>query len=62
MRVDANVSLRINGMDYPRTEIKNINSIRLMENAINNEIKRQKKLLEQQETILPVTLNLDENG
>ena len=62
MRVDANVSIRVDGEDYPRTEIKNINSIRILKSAIENEISRQKKLLNEGEEIKTVTLNLDENG
>lgn len=43
MRFDASVSMRPQGEDklYPRTEIKNLNSFRALESAINFEIKRQ---------------------
>jgi aspartyl-tRNA(Asn)/glutamyl-tRNA(Gln) amidotransferase subunit B len=46
MRFDASVSLRPMGEDklYPRAEIKNLNSFRSLEAAINYEIKRQRKL------------------
>ncbi|MFT7184234.1 MAG: aspartyl-tRNA(Asn)/glutamyl-tRNA(Gln) amidotransferase subunit B [Oceanicoccus sp.] len=46
MRFDASVSLRPMGEDklYPRAEIKNLNSFRSLEMAINYEIKRQTKL------------------
>ncbi|KAE9555029.1 hypothetical protein FO519_001775 [Halicephalobus sp. NKZ332] len=62
MRVDANVSLRVDGQDYPRTEIKNINSIRILKSAIDNEVNRQRRILDKGEEIKTVTLNLDENG
>ena len=45
MRFDASVSIRPVGETklYPRAEIKNLNSFRALENAINYEIKRQKE-------------------
>lgn len=48
MRFDASVSLRPKGEDklYARAEIKNLNSFRSLEMAIEYEIKRQKKLWE----------------
>ena len=47
MRCDANVSLRKEGEALGiRTEIKNINSFKFIEKAINFEIKRQTKILE----------------
>lgn len=59
MRFDASVSLRPKGEKglRPRAEIKNLNSFRSLEAAIQYEIKRQKKLweegtpLEQEETV-----------
>lgn len=49
MRFDASVSLRPRGEDklYPRAEIKNLNSFRSLEAAIEYEVKRQKKLWEE---------------
>lgn len=49
MRFDASVSLRPVGDQklYARAEIKNLNSFRALENAINFEIKRQSKLWEE---------------
>ena len=46
MRFDASVSIRPKGEDklYPRAEIKNLNSFKMLENAIIYEIKRQKQL------------------
>ncbi|MFA4814567.1 MAG: Asp-tRNA(Asn)/Glu-tRNA(Gln) amidotransferase subunit GatB [Candidatus Gracilibacteria bacterium] len=48
MRFDASVSLRPKGEDklYPRAEIKNLNSFRSLEAAIEYEIKRQSKMWE----------------
>ncbi|NOX27852.1 MAG: Asp-tRNA(Asn)/Glu-tRNA(Gln) amidotransferase subunit GatB [Gammaproteobacteria bacterium] len=47
-RCDANVSLRPKGQEEfgTRAEIKNINSFRFMEKAINFEIERQQEILE----------------
>lgn len=49
MRFDASISLRPRGEKklYPRTEIKNLNSFRALETALNQEIERQKKLWEE---------------
>ena len=48
LRCDANVSIRQIGATKmgTRTEIKNVNSFRFLENAINFEISRQKAILE----------------
>ena len=48
LRCDANVSIRKKGVKElgTRTEIKNINSFKFIEKAINFEIKRQIKILE----------------
>jgi aspartyl-tRNA(Asn)/glutamyl-tRNA(Gln) amidotransferase subunit B len=48
MRCDANVSIRPVGQKEfgTRTEIKNINSFKFVEKAINHEIQRQKDVLE----------------
>ncbi len=47
MRCDANVSIRRPGADLgTRTEIKNVNSFRFVEKAINFEIRRQQDVLE----------------
>jgi aspartyl-tRNA(Asn)/glutamyl-tRNA(Gln) amidotransferase subunit B len=46
-RCDANISLRKPGGDFGiRAEIKNINSFRFVENAINYEVERQQEILE----------------
>lgn len=46
MRFDASVSIRPKGEDklYPRAEIKNLNSFKMLENAIKFEVKRQEDL------------------
>lgn len=48
MRCDANVSIRPKGETElgTRTEIKNINSFRFVEKAINHEVQRQQEVLE----------------
>jgi aspartyl-tRNA(Asn)/glutamyl-tRNA(Gln) amidotransferase subunit B len=48
LRCDANVSVRLRGEDRlgTRTELKNINSFRFVENAIESEIARQVRILE----------------
>ncbi len=47
MRCDANVSIRRPGAELgTRTEIKNVNSFRFVEKAINFEIRRQREVLE----------------
>jgi aspartyl-tRNA(Asn)/glutamyl-tRNA(Gln) amidotransferase subunit B len=48
MRCDANVSIRPKGESAfgTRTEIKNINSFRFVEKAINYEVERQREILE----------------
>ena len=57
LRCDANVSIRKKGTTElgTRTEIKNINSFRFIEKAINFEIKRQIKQLENGQSITQET-------
>ena len=56
MRCDANVSLRKKGDALGvRTEIKNINSFKFIEKAINFEIKRQTKILESGDQVVQET-------
>ena len=57
MRCDANVSLRPKGQaEYgTRTELKNINSFRFIEKAINVEVERQRDILEDGGTITQET-------
>ncbi|MBA3398112.1 MAG: Asp-tRNA(Asn)/Glu-tRNA(Gln) amidotransferase subunit GatB [Deltaproteobacteria bacterium] len=48
LRCDANVSIRLRGEDRlgTRTELKNINSFRFVQNAVENEILRQIRIVE----------------
>jgi aspartyl-tRNA(Asn)/glutamyl-tRNA(Gln) amidotransferase subunit B len=57
LRCDANVSIRKKGDQElgTRTEIKNINSFKFIEKAINFEIKRQIKILENGEQVTQET-------
>ena len=57
LRCDANVSIRKKGDEKlgTRTEIKNINSFKFIEKAINFEIKRQIKVLEKGEKVIQET-------
>jgi len=61
MRCDANVSVRKKGETTlgTRTEIKNVNSFRFVEKAINYEIKRQVELLIKGEEITQDTILYD---
>lgn len=63
-RTDVNVSLRKIGQEKfgTRCEIKNLNSFRFVERAIEAEIKRQTKLLENDEKISQQTLLYDEKN
>jgi len=62
LRCDANVSLRPAGTDIlnPKTEIKNVNSIENVRQAIQAEIARQRRQLESGGTIEAWTLDWDE--
>ena len=63
-RCDANVSLRPDGEKKlgTRAEIKNINSFRFIENAINYEIERQKELLEDGNEVIQETRLYDSDS
>ena len=64
MRVDANVSVR-RGPDAPygtRCEIKNLNSLRSLRQAIDHEIDRQVALLEGGEAVKQQTRHWDEDA
>ena len=62
-RCDANVSMRPKGREKfgTRAEIKNINSFRFVERAINYEIERQTELLERGGTVIQETRLYDAN-
>ncbi len=55
-RCDANISLRKPGDDFgTRAEIKNINSFKFVESAINYEVIRQRDILESGESVIQET-------
>ena len=56
-RCDANISLMEKGSDVlgTRAEIKNINSFKFVENAINYEIERQSEILDQGNNVIQET-------
>jgi aspartyl-tRNA(Asn)/glutamyl-tRNA(Gln) amidotransferase subunit B len=57
MRCDANVSVRLRGEDRlgTRTELKNINSFKFVQHAIEHEIVRQVRMLDRGERIVQET-------
>jgi len=61
MRCDANISLRPAGQDTlgERAELKNINSFRFLEQALEYEVGRQRRLLESGETVKRETRQFD---
>jgi aspartyl-tRNA(Asn)/glutamyl-tRNA(Gln) amidotransferase subunit B len=63
LRCDANVSIRPEGADYlnPKTEIKNVNSIVAVREAIQTEIERQIREVESGNRIQAWTLEWDED-
>ncbi len=63
LRFDGNVSIREKGSQKlnPKTEIKNVNSVEHIRDAINMEIKRQIKAVESGEKIESWTLDWDED-
>jgi aspartyl-tRNA(Asn)/glutamyl-tRNA(Gln) amidotransferase subunit B len=60
-RCDANISLRPRGQERlgTRTELKNLNSFRFVEDALNAEITRQAALLEEGGEVRQATLGYD---
>lgn len=63
LRCDANVSIRPVGSDVlgTKTEIKNLNSFRFLEEAVNWETERQEHKLRRGETINQITIHWDES-
>lgn len=61
LRCDANISVRLKGSKEfgKRTEVKNMNSIRNVQKAIDHEIKRQIDLIEKGETFEQETRSFD---
>lgn len=64
LRVDANVSVRPKGSDTlgTKTELKNMNSFRAVQKALDYEIKRQIKILKEGGTIVQETRLWDEKS
>jgi aspartyl-tRNA(Asn)/glutamyl-tRNA(Gln) amidotransferase subunit B len=64
LRCDANVSIRPRGAEYlnPKTEIKNVNSIDAVKDAIEKEIDRQIREMEAGNRIQAWTLEWDEDA
>ncbi|HFC09785.1 MAG TPA: Asp-tRNA(Asn)/Glu-tRNA(Gln) amidotransferase subunit GatB [Chloroflexi bacterium] len=62
IRFEANVSVRWKGTDVlnTRTEIKNLNSFRVLEQAVTQEIARQSELLKRGEPVVQQTMGWDE--
>src|SRR3989344_4544620 len=60
MRVEANISLSRDGKLGTKVEIKNLNSFRAMERAVEYEIRRQTELLERGEKVVQETRGWDE--
>lgn len=61
MRCDANISVRLKGVTTlgTKVEVKNMNSIRNVKRAIENEIKRQIEIIETGGTIVQETRSFD---
>ena len=64
LRCDANVSIRKSEKDElgTRTEIKNVNSFKFVEKAVNHEIKRQIEIVENGEKVVQCTLQYDDKS
>lgn len=61
MRVEANISMGKKGKRGVKVEIKNLNSFRAMERAVEYEIKRQTAALEKGEQVVQETRGWDES-
>lgn len=60
MRIEANISIAPAGSRGTKVEVKNLNSFRAVEKAIEYELKRQQELLEAGEKIVQETRGWDE--
>jgi len=61
MRVEANISVAPNGERGTKVEVKNLNSFRAVERAIEYEIERQTKVLKSGDQVVQETRGWDEN-
>ena len=63
LRCDANVSVRLRGVEKfgQKTEVKNLNSFRNVQRAIESEIERQIGLVERGEQVIHQSMQFDEN-
>jgi aspartyl-tRNA(Asn)/glutamyl-tRNA(Gln) amidotransferase subunit B len=64
LRCDANISLRPAGSKVlgNKTELKNMNSFKAVEQSLEHEIKRQRKILDNNEQVLSQTLRWNEES
>ena len=64
MRIEGNISLRPMGSDTfgTKVEVKNLNSFRSLERAMEYEVERQAEALEREEPLTQETRGWDENG
>jgi len=62
MRVEANISVSKGDIRGTKVEVKNLNSFRSVERAIEYEIKRQSEVLEKGEKVVQETRGWDENN
>ena len=62
MRVEANISLSKDKKLGTKVEVKNLNSFRSMEKAIDYEIKRQTQVLDNKEKVIQETMGWDEKN
>jgi aspartyl-tRNA(Asn)/glutamyl-tRNA(Gln) amidotransferase subunit B len=60
MRVEANISVGKNGVLGTKVEVKNLNSFRSMERAIEFEVKRHKQLIKEGKPVIQETRGWDE--
>jgi aspartyl-tRNA(Asn)/glutamyl-tRNA(Gln) amidotransferase subunit B len=60
MRVDVNVSLKVDGVNGEIVELKNLNGFKNVEKAITSEIKRQKEIVSSGKSVKPETRRYDE--